>query len=227
VLFEGRSNVTTARSMRMTERMTYRIAPLFAALSLTACSTSTVEPPPSQDPVPDIQLQRGAEAPKGQQYAYFAGGCFWGVEHHLEKMKGVLDVESGFMGGHVDNPSYEDVLSHTTGHLEAVRVRYDPSRVSYRALAKRFFEIHDPTQEDGQGPDVGNQYLSAVFVADDDQKKVTEDLIGQLEKRGYDVATTVRPAAAFWRAESDHQDYYARKGTKPYCHIPVDRFGDG
>ncbi len=203
-----------------------RITTLLAALSLAACSTATVDKP-TQDPAPSVELVRGAEAPEGQAFAYFAGGCFWGVEYHLENIEGVLDVESGFMGGHKDNPSYEDVLTHTTGHLEAVRVRYDPSRVTYRALAKRFFEIHDPTQTNGQGPDVGDQYLSAVFVVDDDQRQVTQSLIGELEKRGYDVATSVRSVATFWKAEGYHQDYYARTGKKPYCHIPVDRFGDG
>jgi len=205
-----------------------RIATVFAALAAgTACSTATVDNPPSKDPVPAVQLERGTEAPVGQAYAFFAGGCFWGVEYYLENVEGVLDVESGFMGGHKDNPSYDDVLTHTTGHLEAVRVRYDPNRVTYRALAKRFFEIHDPTQANGQGPDIGNQYLSAVFVSDTDEQEVTEALIAQLEARGYDVATTVRSAATFWKAEGYHQDYYARTGKKPYCHVPVDRFGDG
>ncbi|MEM1034110.1 MAG: peptide-methionine (S)-S-oxide reductase MsrA [Myxococcota bacterium] len=205
----------------------------FALLAASGCARTASEPgdpsttTPSTSPPADIRLVRGEEAPSDQAYAYFAGGCFWGVEHFLERMDGVIDVESGFMGGHKDNPTYEDVLSHTTGHLEAVRVRYDPSRVSYRALAKRFFEIHDPTQTDGQGPDIGDQYLSAVFVADDAQRETTEALIATLEARGYDVATTIRPAAAFWKAEGYHQDYYARNGKKPYCHVPVDRFGDG
>ena len=93
-------------------------------------------------------------------------------------------------------------------------------------MAQRFFEIHDPTQRDGQGPDIGNQYLSAVFVVDDDQKRDTDDLIGILQERGYDVATTVRTAGAFWVAEGYHQDYYARTGKTPYCHTRVRRFGD-
>lgn len=200
------------------------------ALLLAACSGSSSEPASTQEPASaDAQptLKRGAsEAPQNEQFAYFAGGCFWGVEYYLEQMDGVLDVESGYMGGHVDEPTYEQVVSHTTGHLEAVRVRYVPSKVSYRELAKRFFEIHDPTQQDGQGPDIGNQYLSAVFYVDDVQKADTEELIGLLKNRGYDVATTLREADTFWKAEGYHQDYYAKTGKKPYCHARVRRFED-
>lgn len=158
--------------------------------------------------------------------AYFAGGCFWGVEHFLEQMDGVLRVESGYMGGEVQDPSYEDVLTHTSGHLETVRVYFDPAKISYEAVAKRFFEIHDPTQADGQGPDIGPQYLSAVFVTGDAQREATESLIGRLRERGYDVATQVRPAVKFWIAEEYHQNYYVVHQKQPYCHAPVDRFGD-
>ncbi len=199
-----------------------------AAVFLGACTGAPAsETASSQAPSPDTQLERGAtQAPQSQQFAYFAGGCFWGVEHYLEQMDGVLAVESGYMGGTTDNPTYDDVLTHATGHLETVRIRYDPSKVQYRELAKRFFEIHDPTQQDGQGPDIGNQYLSAVFAVDDAQKKDTEELIEILRERGYDVATTVRGAGDFWIAEGYHQDYYARTGKTPYCHARVRRFGD-
>jgi peptide methionine sulfoxide reductase msrA/msrB len=204
-------------------------APVLAFASLlllSACSGSSSEHA-STAPPPNTPLERGAStAPDNQQFAYFAGGCFWGVEHYLEQMDGVLAVESGYMGGSTSNPTYDDVLTHGTGHLETVRVRFDPAKVSYHALAKRFFEIHDPTQKDGQGPDIGNQYLSAVFVVDSDQKRDTQSLIAQLRERGYDVATTVRPAGEFWIAEGYHQDYYARTGKKPYCHTRVRRFGD-
>lgn len=158
--------------------------------------------------------------------AYFAGGCFWGVEHFLEQIDGVLRVESGYMGGHVDSPSYQDVLTHESGHYEAVRVYFDPAKVNYEVVAKRFFEIHDPTQANGQGPDIGPQYRSAVFVTGDEQRTVTEGLIERLKARDYAVVTEVLPAATFWPAEEYHQNYYARKGDTPYCHAPVDRFGD-
>jgi peptide methionine sulfoxide reductase msrA/msrB len=156
--------------------------------------------------------------------AYFAGGCFWGVEHYLEQIDGVKEVTSGFMGGDVKNPSYEEVVYKNTGHLEVVEVVYDPSKVSYETLAKTFFEIHDPTQTDGQGPDIGNQYLSAVFVSDAQERKTVEGLIKILENKGLKVATTIRQAATFYKAETYHQNYYERKGTKPYCHRRIKRF---
>ena len=158
--------------------------------------------------------------------AYFAGGCFWGVEHYMEQLPGVLSVESGYMGGHVDSPSYEQVSSQTSGHLETVEVRFDPSTISYEAVAKRFFEIHDPTQADGQGPDLGPEYRSAVFYASPEQQRTTEALIERLKARGYAVVTEVRPAERFWQAEGYHQDYYAKTGKTPYCHSRVRRFGD-
>ncbi len=161
-----------------------------------------------------------------ERVAYFAGGCFWGVEHFLEQIDGVIAVESGYMGGHLASPSYADVSSQTSGHLETVRVRYDPARVGYEALAKRFFEIHDPTQADGQGPDIGPEYLSAVFFNDEHERSVAQALVDRLRARGYDVVTELRPAERFWPAEAYHQDYYVRSGRTPYCHAPVARFGD-
>lgn len=156
--------------------------------------------------------------------AYFAGGCFWGVEYYFEKIDGVKEVTSGFMGGHVKNPGYYDVVRKDTGHLETVEVVYDPSRVSYETLAKTFFEIHDPTQKDGQGPDIGSQYLSAVFVSNTEERKTIESLIHILEKKGLKIATKVLPKAPFYPAEAYHQDYYERKGSTPYCHRRIKRF---
>ena len=156
--------------------------------------------------------------------AYFAGGCFWGVEYYLEKIKGVKEVTSGFMGGHVKNPTYEQVSYTPTGHIETVEVLYDPSEVSYETLAKTFFEIHDPTQKDGQGPDIGAQYLSAIFVSSDAERQTVNRLIKLLKKKGYDVSTKVLDKTPFYKAEAYHQDYYKRKGSKPYCHRRVKRF---
>jgi len=156
--------------------------------------------------------------------AYFAGGCFWGVEYYLEKIDGVKEVTSGFMGGHLKDPGYYDVVRKDTGHLETVEVAYDPSKVSYETLAKTFFEIHDPTQVDGQGPDIGSQYLSAVFVSDQQERNTIERLIEILEGKGLKIATKVLPKAPFYSAEAYHQDYYERKGSKPYCHRRVKRF---
>ena len=156
--------------------------------------------------------------------AIFAGGCFWGVEHHLEAMPGVIDAVSGYIGGRKANPSYKDVSYLDTGHVEAVEVTYDSSRVSYEEIARMFFETHDPTQKNRQGPDIGSQYRSAVFYLDDDQKKITEDLIGQLRAKGLNVVTEVKPAGRFWKAEDYHQDYYQKTGKEPYCHSYTKRF---
>lgn len=156
--------------------------------------------------------------------AYFAGGCFWGVEHLMKKEQGVLSVEAGYMGGRTEKPTYEDVCTKTTGHAEVVRVVFDPSQVSYLTIAKLFFEIHDPTQEGGQGPDIGDQYRSEVFYTSLPQKATAERLIKMLRQKGYDVVTEVTPAGTFWKAEDYHQNYYERKGTQPYCHSYTKRF---
>lgn len=156
--------------------------------------------------------------------AYFAGGCFWGVEYYLEKIDGVKEVISGFMGGHLKNPEYYDVVRKDTGHLETVEVLYDPSKVSYETLAKTFFEIHDPEQTDGQGPDRGSQYLSAVFVSNGEERDIINKLIKILESKGLKVATKVLPKTPFYAAEAYHQDHYKSKGGTPYCHRRVKRF---
>lgn len=156
--------------------------------------------------------------------AIFAGGCFWGVEHLLAKVPGVVDVESGYTGGWKERPSYEEVCGHRTGHAEAVRVVFDPEKVSYEQLARLFFEIHDPTQADGQGPDLGEQYRSEIFYNSPGQQATAEKLIAELRAKGYDVVTRLTPATTFWPAEGYHQDYYERKGTQPYCHRYTKRF---
>ncbi len=157
-------------------------------------------------------------------YAYFAGGCFWGVEYYLEKLKGVKEVISGFMGGHTKNPTYYDVVYSKTGHLEAVEVVYDKSEISYEELAKVFFEIHDPTQANGQGPDIGEQYISGVFVSNEEEKKIILGLISKLETNGYKIATKIFDKKEFYKAEEYHQDYYDKKGSIPYCHGYTKRF---
>lgn len=156
--------------------------------------------------------------------AIFAGGCFWGVEHLMQQQKGVISVESGYIGGTTKNPTYEEVCTKKTGHAEAVRITFDPSVVSYMELAKLFFEIHDPTQVDRQGPDVGSQYRSEIFYNSLQQKATAERLIKMLTLKGYKVATRITEATTFWPAEDYHQDYYERKGSQPYCHIYKKRF---
>ena len=161
---------------------------------------------------------------KTEESAIFAGGCFWGVEFYFEKEDGVKSAVSGYIGGRTKNPTYQDVCSGTTGHIEAVKVTYDPQKISFENLAKLFFEIHDPTQLGGQGPDIGQQYESAVFYQDEQQKKISENLIRILKDKGMNVVTKLIPATTFWDAEGYHQDYYDNKGGSPYCHFRTKRF---
>jgi len=156
--------------------------------------------------------------------AIFAGGCFWGVEYYMQKVPGVISTEAGYIGGHGSNPSYKQVSSHTTGFAEAVRIVFDPRKTNYEAVAKLFFEIHDPTQVDRQGPDIGDQYRSSIFYRDEDQKKIAEKLIGLLTLKGYVIATELVPVSKFWKAEEYHQKYYVKENGTPYCHGYVKRF---
>lgn len=156
--------------------------------------------------------------------AIFAGGCFWGVEYYFQKRKGVISTTVGYIGGTTKNPTYEEVCSNTTGHVEAVEVYFNPDIVSYEQLTKLFFEIHDPTQLNRQGPDVGEQYKSAIFYLNDYQKQIAEKLIQELKNKGYDVVTKLEAATEFYPAENYHQDYYKNKGSIPYCHIRTKKF---
>lgn len=156
--------------------------------------------------------------------AIVAGGCFWGVDHFLKKLPGVLKVEAGYIGGNVVDPTYNQVCQSNTGHYEAVRVIYDKSKLNFSAIIKRFFEIHDPTQSSGQGPDLGPQYRSAIFYYDDDQFQAATHLITVLKQRGYKVATALLNVSTFWPAEDYHQDYYTKHNKLPYCHQPESRF---
>ncbi|AZQ61369.1 bifunctional methionine sulfoxide reductase B/A protein [Flammeovirga pectinis] len=159
-----------------------------------------------------------------ENVAIFAGGCFWGVEYYFAELPGVTKTEVGYTGGKKNNPSYREVCYTDTGHAEALQVTYDPSKVTYEELAKLFFEIHDPTQVDRQGPDVGTQYRSEVFYTNNNQKEIAEKLIAELEDNGYKVATKVTEASTFWDAEEYHQMYYFKKDKTPYCHIKTKRF---
>jgi len=156
--------------------------------------------------------------------AIFAGGCFWGIEYYMKKAKGVISTVVGYTGGTKENPTYEDVCSGTSGHYEAMEIVFDPKKTTFEEIARLFFEIHDPTEWNHQGPDIGEQYRSAVFYRTAEQKKITEKLIGILKEKGYHVVTEVKPEKTFWKAENYHQDYYEHKGTTPYCHGYVKRF---
>jgi peptide methionine sulfoxide reductase msrA/msrB len=158
------------------------------------------------------------------QEAIFAGGCFWGLGYLLAKVPGVLKIEVGYIGGHVENPTYKMICQGNTGHLEAARIIFDSQKTNFEEIAKTFFEIHDPTQKNGQGPDIGSQYQSAVFYLDEEQKQITFSLIEILKNKGFDVATQVLKSAAFWSAEDCHQAYYETNGGEPYCHFYTKRF---
>ena len=156
--------------------------------------------------------------------AYFAGGCFWGTEHLMQQQEGVETVVSGYMGGHKENPTYQEVKSHITGHAETVEITYNPEVVSYETLLKLFMEIHDPTQLDRQGVDVGPQYRSEIFYQTPDEKECAEKIIAILKGKGYDVVTKVTPASKFWEAEDYHQNYCEVHNIEPECHMRVKRF---
>ena len=156
--------------------------------------------------------------------AIYAGGCFWGVEHLMEKQNGVIEVESGYIGGSIKDPTYEIICTGVSGHAEAVRVTFNPELINYETLAKLFFEIHDPTQYNKQGPDIGDQYRSGIFYMNEEQAGIARDLLGQLSARGLRIATEVREATEFYEAEDYHQDYYFNNGKMPYCHSYTKRF---
>ena len=147
--------------------------------------------------------------------AIFAAGCFWHVEHAFRQVRGVSGVESGFIGGHIENPSYKQVCREDTGHAEAVRVTYDSAQVSYEQLLETFWQCHDPTQVNRQGPDIGSQYRSAIFYIDEDQRVAAEASKEDLQWSGRvkgQIATEIVPAGEFYRAEEYHQRYFEKNG---------------
>ncbi|MGP1678609.1 MAG: peptide-methionine (S)-S-oxide reductase MsrA [Burkholderiales bacterium] len=174
-------------------------------------------------PLPDPKIDAPLSASAGTQTAVFAGGCFWGVEAVYEHVKGVTRVVSGYSGGSAATATYEQVSWGSTGHAESVRVTYDPARVSYGQLLKVFFSVaHDPTELDRQGPDTGTQYRSAVFFASDEQKRIAETYIAQLQAArtfSRPIVTEVTRLQAFYEAEAYHQDYLAHHPDQPYIVI--------
>jgi peptide methionine sulfoxide reductase msrA/msrB len=156
--------------------------------------------------------------------AFFASGCFWGTQYWFEKTDGVISTRVGYTGGHLNNPTYKEVCTGKTGHVETLEVVFDPTKTSYETLAKLFFETHDQSQEDGQGPDIGEQYRSEIFYTNLEQKAIAEKLIAQLKTEGYGVATIVTKAEKFWEGEDYHQHYYKRKNGTPYCHAYKKKF---
>ena len=156
-----------------------------------------------------------------QQIAILAAGCFWGVQFYFDQVPGVINTEVGYTGGKTDNPSYEAVCTHTTGHAEAVKIIFDSSVVTYKGLLKQFFHMHDPTQLNRQGPDVGDSYRSEIFYVNDKQKSDAEELIKDLNTSEYKgkIMTSLEVAKLWWPAEDYHQKFTDRTG-QGMCHIP-------
>ncbi len=161
----------------------------------------------------------GAEEPKLAK-ATLAGGCFWCTEAVYAELKGVKSVTSGYIGGAVPNPTYKDVCTGQTGHAEAIEIEYDPAVVSFQKLLEVFFATHDPTTLNRQGADVGTQYRSSIFVHDDEQKRIAQEVIVTLNRARVfpgPIVTQIEPATVFYPAEDYHQDYFANNPTQPYC----------
>ena len=156
--------------------------------------------------------------------AIVAGGCFWGIDYYLSRIPGVLNVEVGYIGGELPCPTYDKVCRGDTGYYEAARVVFDAKKTDYATVLKRFFEIHDPTQRTGQGPDLGSQYKSAAFYYNEAQHDMLRLLVRALRDKGYEVVTRLEMIQPFWSAEESHQHYYKKHNKIPYCHQSVTRF---
>lgn len=191
----------------------YNVAPV-------APATYHPADPPGQLFALDPKDGRTSMSVTSNRIATFGGGCFWCVEAVFEMTEGVQGVKSGYMGGHVERPTYEQVCTGTTGHAEVVRIEFDPEVVSYRDLLEIFFGTHDPTTLNRQGADVGTQYRSVVFHHSAEQEQEARAFIEELEAEGpfeESIVTEVSPAGTFYPAEDHHDRYYSRNGEQPYC----------
>lgn len=187
--------------------------------TMSACSVANVSANKS-GPIPNPAIDAPLAQIKGEQTAVLAGGCFWGIEAVYEHVKGVTRVESGYAGGSAESAQYGTVSSGRTGHAESVHITYDPSQVTYGQLLKVFFAVaHDPTELNRQGPDSGTQYRSAIFYATDEQKRIAESYIAQLDQAKifpHKIVTQVAPLKGFYQAEDYHQDYLVNHPNEPY-----------
>lgn len=186
------------------------------ALTFSACAQQG----PTEKVPGDMDIPKNLHV----ETATFGGGCFWCTEAQFQYLDGVLKTESGFSGGTVPNPSYEEVCTGTTGHAEVIQVTYDPSKITYEELLKAFWTAHDPTQLNRQGNDIGTQYRSVIFYHNEAQRKEAEYYKAQLDKSGaYDkpVVTAIEPFKVFYKAEDYHQNYYSNNGSEPYCHFVI------
>lgn len=186
------------------------------SMTQNACSLANA----SVVAIPNPKLDARLAATKGEQTAVLAGGCFWGIEAVFDHVKGVSKAESGYAGGSADTAKYYTVASGATSHAESVRITYDPSQITYGQLLKVFFSVaHDPTELNRQGPDVGNQYRSAIFYGDEEQKRIAESYIQQLDQArvfGDKIVTQVVPLKVFYEAEGYHQNYLVNHPDEPY-----------
>jgi peptide-methionine (S)-S-oxide reductase len=162
------------------------------------------------------------EPAPGHEFATFGGGCFWCLEAVFEQLQGVVDVESGYAGGHVPNPTYRQVCEGATGHAEVVRIEFDPKVISYREILEVFFAIHDPTTLNRQGGDVGEQYRSVIFHHSEAQKQAANEVIREAQE-GHDdeIVTQLLAAGEYWRAETYHQEYFRHNPAQGYCMMVV------
>lgn len=209
-------------------------AMIHAVVMVSLLAACTRVPPGPGAPAPEPVAAPGVFAPTGHsapptenakmETATFGAGCFWGVEATFRKVKGVRGTAVGYAGGHTQNPTYKDVCSDETGHAEVVQVQFDPAQVEYRKLVELFFRCHDPTQLNRQGPDIGSQYRSVIFVHSPEQRAAAEQTLASLRSSGRytrPVVTTIEQAPAFYKAEDYHQQYLEKRGLES-CHIPVD-----
>jgi peptide-methionine (S)-S-oxide reductase len=194
------------------------VASLFITMPACSAANATVG-----SALPNPVIDAPLAATKGEQTAVIAGGCFWGIQAVFEHVKGVISVSAGYSGGAANTAHYEMVSEGNTGHAESVRIKYDPSRISYGQLLKVYFAVaHDPTELNRQGPDTGTQYRSAIFYSNDEQKKIADAYIAQLNKAGIfkrPIATEVVALKAFYEAEGYHQDYAVNHPDEPYIAI--------
>jgi len=198
---------------------------LLGALSIAGCDSSANRAETGASTTSQTKATPGSATQKETnvktETALFGAGCFWGVESTFRKVPGVVSTAVGYAGGKTDHPSYQDVCSDQSGHAEVVQVTYDPSKVGYQKLLEVFFENHDPTTMNSQGPDFGTQYRSVIFYADDEQKQLATNEKQKRDKSGDyvgPIATSIDPAPTFWKAEDYHQQYFEKKGVNWSCH---------
>jgi peptide-methionine (S)-S-oxide reductase len=201
----------------------FRCLAIELAVLVSAVAVSAAPKPP----IPAAAVDAALATASGKQVAVFAGGCFWGVQAVFERVKGVVSTAAGYSGGAASTATYDQVITETTGHAESVEVVYDPSRITYGQLLRIFFSVaHDPTQLNRQGPDVGTSYRSAIFYTNEDQKRIADAYIAQLDAARVfpaRIVTQVTALKGFYRAENYHQDYALKNPNNPYiqiCDIP-------